>query len=151
MESAALQRYFDGLSLATSESDRFTGALYVLGYTAEILVKTAYYRVRGAGPADDVAAELRGMPARARYLGLDWQGNRHNLENLAELLVNERAFGGFAMDALFAAEFQAHVSNVGAHWSEVLRYKGTVAFESELVAVFESVEWLVDNHAQLWS
>lgn len=151
MESAALHRYFDGLQLATSERDRFTGALYVLGYAAEMLVKTAYYRFRGVGPSADVTRELNGMRDRAVALGLLWRGNKHNLESLAALLVLERMAQGSAMDPVFAAQFQARISGVAAHWSEVLRYKGVVTLESELAEVFGSVDWLLANHAHLWS
>ena len=151
MEAAARHRYLDGLLLATSDRERLTGAMYLLGYVAEILVKTAYYRLRGVRPFDDVADELHGMRNRARTLGFPWQGNWHNLESLAGLLVVERAATGSPMEPLFAAEFQARAASVGGHWSEILRYKEAATFESELDEVFESVEWLVANHAQLWS
>jgi hypothetical protein len=151
LEAAAHLRYFDGLQLATSERERLTGALYMLGYVAEILVKTAYYRFRRLGPTDDVAGELKGMSARARVLGFDWQGNRHNLESLAALLVFERDAAGAPMDLVEATEFQSRVAAIGAHWSEMLRYKDIEAVQAELTEVFEDVEWLVTNHRQLWS
>jgi hypothetical protein len=42
---AAKQRYFDGLELATN--NRRTAAIYLWGYTAEMLLKAAYFELIG--------------------------------------------------------------------------------------------------------
>ncbi|MEW6249891.1 MAG: hypothetical protein AB1716_04535 [Planctomycetota bacterium] len=151
LETAADLRFYDGLSLATSDVARRTAAVYLLGYVGEVLVKTAYYRCRGVAGVDDVATELHNIPVRARVLGLRWRGNLHNLESLATLLVLERDALGNPLEPGFAAEFQGHVASLGAHWSETLRYKAVSAQEAELFEVFESVEWLIANHGRLWS
>ena len=152
LENAAWNRYWDSLELAMASNERSTGAVYLLGYVFEMLIKTAYYRIRGLAAGDDAGPALRGMPARARTLGFPWQGNRHNTGSLAGLLVYERRAVGRPLDPMFAATLLGHAQAVAnVHWSEALRYKETIASESEIHDLFRSVEWLRANYSRLWS
>lgn len=152
LEHAARLRYYDGLSLALSESHNSTGAVYLLGYVAEMLLKTAYYRVRGMGPTDDTWPLLRGMNDQAALVRFDWQSGRtrHNLEDLAGLLVEVRRNCGPEIDPYFASTLQGHAKVVALHWNERLRYKSVLALEDEVVDVIESIDWLVANYEALW-
>lgn len=153
LEQAGQERFFDALALATGPEPRPTGAAYLAGYAAEILLKTAYYRVRGVGQLDDVTPELRGMETRAVELGYVWRSgrNRHDLLALAGLLAQEREARGMAFDPYFATTLSGHVVTITGHWSEQLRYKDVVASETELAELFESVSWIVDNYGILGS
>jgi hypothetical protein len=153
MERAAHERYFDSVALATGSDSRPTGAAYLAGYVAEMLLKTAYYRTRGVGQLDDAAPELRGMRSRALAIGCTWSpGSRgHNLSDICDLLIKERDFRGRAFDPYFAALLRGHVITVFEHWSERLRYKDIAASEGELAELFASVSWILDNYAVLGS
>lgn len=153
MERAAEQRYLDGLSLATGPERRTTGAIYLLGYAAEMTLKAAYYRIRGVGPLDDLSPELRGMRSRARYLGFPWGSgrSRHDVEDLAGLLIFERQARRIGLDPYFSVILQGHVRVITEHWSEQLRYKEEVASEAEVTEFFRSVDWVISNYTLLWS
>ncbi len=153
MEEAAKERFADGLCLALSEDQRRTGAIYLWGYVAEMVLKVAYYRVRGLGPADETSAELRGMRDRARFLGSPWTGghSRHRAQDLAYLLVCERRARRRALDPYLAQELQGHAQTIAAHWSENLRYRNVDAASNELEEFFNSVDWLLTNRVLFWS
>jgi hypothetical protein len=153
MEQAAEERHIDGLCLATSDDRRSTGAIYLLGYVAEILIKLAYYRVRGLARNDPVAGELRDMRNRAQLLGSPWTGgqSRHQVQDLAYLLVYERRARGRALDPYFAQVLQGHAQTIAAHWSEVLRYRDVTATDGELADLYRSVDWLLVNSVLLWT
>jgi hypothetical protein len=151
LERAAWERYWDGVTLATDAGVRSTGAIYLLGYVAQVTLKSAYYRVRQVPATQDLSAELRGLRARATVLGVNWQGNWHNLDSLARLLVTERRVREQAMDPMFEATFQGHVRVVSLNWTETLRYKDTRAESPEVEAVYDSTDWLLINYENLWS
>jgi hypothetical protein len=152
LERASRERFLDALALATAAEERPTGAAYLAGYAAEILLKTAYYRVRGLAQSDDVAGELRGMQARASELGCTWRAGRyrHDLLDLASLLVQERQIRGEPFDSYFAAALAGHVVNLTQNWSEQLRYKDVLASAQELTELFESVIWILNSYETLW-
>ena len=56
MESAAEDRYWEGWELAVQ--GHHVGAIYVLGYVAEMLLKINAFRVDGALPGDPVGPRL---------------------------------------------------------------------------------------------
>ena len=68
MEQAAEQRYWDGSALAASDAGHETGAVYLLGYTVEMLLKTACFRTAGIarrtiyGPSRAHSTESRLLP-----------------------------------------------------------------------------------------
>ncbi len=151
LKAAADVRFEDGLVLATDRDPRTTGAVYLLGYVAEMLIKVSYYQVRGVPAANDVSAELSAIRGRAAALGLTWTGNLHNIVNLATLLVLERMARGNPMPHGLAAEFLSRVIALSMEWSEQLRYKSVTAGEREVREVFEHVDWIHRHYALLWS
>lgn len=151
MERAAMERFWDAAALGSAPARRTTGTIYVMGYVAEILVKCAYYRVRGLLPHDTTEMELRGARGRATNRGLPWTGNLHNLPSWAGLLVAERQDLGRELPAVMHVSFLSAVNGIAAEWSETLRYKDIRATETEVRRVYRCVEWLVANYASLWS
>lgn len=153
LERAAEERYWDGMALATDPEGRHCGAVYLWGYVAEMLLKVAYYRFRNkVKPTDDVQAELVGIPARAKLLGLRWPArNLHRLNSLALLLIEERKIESNPMDPYVAAQLQGHVNLLMGHWTEILRYKDEKATPFESSEVLNSIDWLWSNWSSLWS
>ncbi len=150
MEVAAEERFRDGLTLADSGAGRATGAIYLFGYVAEMLLKTAVFRTQNV--AYDANLGQRGGPLDfARTLSL-WRGrNLHDLRAWVDFLIDYRSLLGMPFDPSEAAQIRRHVLAVDAHWREWLRYKSASATLLELNEVYESVQWLRANHARLWT
>ena len=146
MELAAEQRYWGGLTLALSEAGSETSALYLLGYVAEMLLKTAYFRVIGVPPGDNIASHLQMARSHASWRG----GNLHNLRSWLYLLADVRFFQGNPWSPVLVAVIERYVLTVDAHWRETLRYASLAASDVELEETLASVDWLLANYAVLW-
>jgi len=147
---AARQRFQDGLALAAA--GRRTGAIYLWGYTAEMSLKAAYFRVIGF-PANRTItpANLRAAAASAPPLGFVWAGNLHHVESWGRLLVRTRArISGFAYPAAtFGDEVLARSGLLQRLWTEVLRYHENLAYSHEVEQVHEIANWFLLNALQL--
>lgn len=66
LHSSAQERFWDGIELATTPDARRTAAIYMLGYVVEILLKVAFFRVRGL-PAEQ-PIDLRVIATRATWM-----------------------------------------------------------------------------------
>lgn len=146
MERAAEQRFWDGLTLATGGAGHETGAIYLFGYAAEMLLKTAYFQVIGVPPSRNIAPHLAAARRDASWRG----GNLHNLQSWFALLNDARAIQGNSWDAVTAATVERHVLIVASHWREFLRYTSLSAADAELEEVLTSVDWLLGNSEILW-
>lgn len=146
MKSAAEQRYWNGLALALVGAGSETGALYLTGYAAEMLLKCAYFQMIGVPAAQDIAPHLQGARTHAFWRG----GNLHNLKSWFWLLSDVRFLRGVPWPAASAATIERHVMTVDAHRRESLRYTAFVATESELNEAFVGVGWLLTNYDTLW-
>lgn len=146
LHDAAIERYWDGFALATGPDNRRTGAIYLLGYVAEILLKVAFYRVSNAPHHLPVQ---RGAIQTHR----DWQGRRnlHDLVALGNVLIGQRKRNGIEFDPVFAALLIEKLFVLDRHWSEALRYRHSMATTDELHEVYQAVEWLLANKNTLWS
>lgn len=145
LHSAVQERFWDGFELATSAQARHAGAIYLLGYVAEMLLKVAFFRVTGFPPGQSVT--LRGIWKHPAFLGK----NMHALDGLADVLIAERATRGRALDPVFAGQLKTSVLTVASHWQETLRYRHTPAMQTELAEVYRNVDWLLVNANLLWS
>lgn len=146
MELAAEARFWDGFTLAAGDADSQTGAVYLLGYVVEMLLKTAYFRVTHVAVGENIAPHLQGARSQALRRG----GNLHNLQSWVALLNDTRFVQGVAWDVVTATVIESHVLTVDAHWRESLRYTSIVAARTELEEVFASAEWLLTNRELLW-
>lgn len=148
MEFAAWERYWDGFELATSSTDgRNTGALYLLGYVAEIILKIGFFRTIGTPPGTHVYPLRKAITTHAAWTG---NSNLHDIASLTRVLIAERAVRGKAFDPVFAGVLDRHAQTLVSHWREVVRYRYTLASGDELAEVFRSVEWILSNREILW-
>jgi hypothetical protein len=151
--ASAQQRFEDGLALA-GQGHR-TGAIYLWGYSAEMTLKAAYFRLTGLKDTDPITWGHHFQPAinRARnVLGIAWPrpGEGHNVRAWAELLVLERAvIPGAAYVHPFGQEVQVCGQSIGQLWSVMLRYHKNLAYLYEMNQVRESAEWLLANAGAL--
>lgn len=145
LHGAAWERYWDGMELATCGQVRHAGAIHLLGYVAEILLKVAFYRIVGYSPGQ--AADTRTIKIHS-----DWHGkNMHSLTDLAQVLVAERATRQIPLDPVFGGLLTSHVLTISNHRKEDLRYRYTLATQAEMAEVYQSVDWLLTNATLLWS
>jgi hypothetical protein len=63
-EQAAMLRYYDGRELL-GDQRHYAGAIYLLGYCVELVLKVAYCRMVGVGPADPVWSNVQALTGRA--------------------------------------------------------------------------------------
>jgi len=146
MELVAEQRYWDGLTLALSDVGSKTSAIYLLGYVAEILLKTAYFRIIDIPPYENIASELRNATLSPYWR----EGNLHNLRNWLSLLNEVRSIQGKPWDPDLAATVDRNVLMVASHWQESLRYSYLPSTDLEVQETFASVDWLLMNYDILW-
>ena len=146
---ASQRRFWDGFALATSSEAHALGAVYLLGYVAEMLLKVAYYRIEGYPAYANVLAARQAARRQARLYALHRRSD-HDLLYWAALVERRRRERGLPYDPAFAAALQMHVRRVAENWTEALRYADVDATPDELQAVADSVEWLVANRARPW-
>lgn len=151
---SASQRYIDGLTAAAG--GRSLAAIYLWGYSAEMLLKAAYFSVIGVGERTPLLMGTHIIPAiqLGRGLGIAWEvgGQGHNVRAWAELLVLERATHPdptLAYSVSFGDQVQAHALRINQLWNETLRYRKNKPYEYEITQVRVAVEWLLVNAALL--
>lgn len=142
LQQAANERYWDGLALVTGFDTRRLGAVYLLGYVAEMLLKVAFFRRTALPDTADIAPALNKAKQHAAW---HKKKNLHAVEAWADLLIAERANRGDPLDPALAGSLRFHAATIAGNWSESLRYKESDALESEFATVYESVEWLRRN------
>jgi hypothetical protein len=144
---AAKVRYFDAQLLA--EAGRRSAAVYLWGYSAEMMVKAAYFSAIGYAVQQPITlADLdRGRKQSVSVHGIPWSGGMHNIEGWARLLVNERARLGKPYTVVIASRIISHAGNIYKYWRETLRYHKNRAWPFEAARVQASVDWLSMNLA----
>lgn len=152
MELAAEERFLDGLILSF-EPGREAGAIYLFGYVAELLLKTAYSRAVGKLPTERPYDFLSGDVTASGFI---WQGAKsakglpvlHSLKGLAEFLIDTR---GYDLDTGVATEPRRRIDIVEQHWDVSMRYADFPATQAEMSEVYASIDWLRTNYDDLWS
>lgn len=140
---AAFERLLDGDRLEAA--GRGTAAIYVWGYTAEMLLKAAYFRAVGYSVTQHITlADLRAARNSAAGLGFSWgAGNLHHLESWANLLVHYRGRVMPYSSRRFPSQLVMHGLRVGGLWRETLRYHWNKAYDFETQRARHAVEWFV--------
>jgi len=156
LERAAHHRY-ESANVLWKEKRRLA-ALYMLGYTAEICLATAYFRCAGFSPNAEIDRETRNrrmaqarliempngdtlMPARDAHPILGW----------ARFLEYERTRVGnlSVRDRQRLREAVNKASLIHSYWCPSLRYKVLDFGEEALQKVQKATKWLLDNQPQL--
>jgi predicted alpha/beta hydrolase len=147
--AAARERFHDANTLAAA--GRRTAAIYLWGYTAEMMLKAAYFSSIGFSSVQAITpVDLRAAVAAAPGLGFIWVGNFHNLDSWTNLLINTRAALRIAyLDRRFGSQLVGHVSRLQRLWRETLRYHRNNAYEYETAQVRAAAAWLLVHSLQL--
>ncbi len=137
LEDAANERFWDGIALACDDH-RGTGAIYLWGYVAEVLIKCASLRARGVSGTATVAPILHGE-------GI-WH---HRLSDLLHDLRTVRIAASRPLGPVLDSALGSRVNVLSQNWDVSLRYRSTRATETELTEVYNAVEWLMSSYAVL--
>ena len=154
---AAEERYWEAFELIV-QGHPFAG-IYLAGYTAEMLLKTAAFRFDGARPADFVAPRL--VPAKnygASFFPSIPYESAHSLRFWVAFLEQKRAAAGQPIPNPLKVELTRRVDRVHDTWWVSMRYRSAVvtsivssAAQVETIDVLEDVDWLRKHHTDLWS
>lgn len=160
LEAAATRRYAEARHLAADEP---LGALYLYGYTIEMRLKAAYYRLTGVPedwnietpiPPNSSSPRKAAQNAIKQLLNLHSPNEAgHHLVGWARLLINARGshanLGPFAQD--FGDSLANHAQAAARHWKETLRYRANRPYDSESGEVAAAARWIKTHYRRLWS
>ena len=148
LEVALIDRYeaaYEILPLA-----EWDATIYLFGYVAEMILKTAYFRVIGNSLADLVKPML--VPARnngaALIPGISYE-SYHSLRFWSELLRAERNIQGRGLPAATENILIQYTNLLYDKWMVEMRYHPNKANEADAREVAEAVQWLFDNRIDL--
>ncbi len=147
--AAARERYQDGL--AARDSGRRTAAVYLFGYTAEMVLKAAYFRLIGYPEGQNISMAQLKAAQKPAITNFAWQGSLHSLESWAKLLVSTRASRPDLAYPVpnFGAKVVDTVRRITSSWRENMRYHKNIAYPHEVTRVEEATRWLLENSAKL--
>jgi len=143
-ERAAEHRYYDGQELLRS-GGRYSGAVYLLGYCVELVLKVAYCRMVGVGPSDPIWTRMNVLTGLAPK-----SIRHHDIIDLHQKVSTQRITRGLAVDPIFEGELQRLSLLTASHWKEELRYRSVVALRPEASEVDEAATWLMIHRDDLW-
>ncbi len=150
-ETAAEAKYEDGFSLMTYASPG--NGIYLMGYAAEMLLKSAYFRVAGLGLTVPITrSHLRQARADAVSLAVAAGDEQfHNLAFWSELLIKKRVQQSRAMTAALAAELDRRAKRLAQNWFVEMRYQRLQGVTVQDVDdVLDDVVWVKSNYQALW-
>lgn len=147
---AAEERYFDAAELLAR--GRTTGAVYLAGFVAEMLLKHAAFRLQGAGPSARVGA-LFGPTMKKwakRLLPTIDPEQKHSLWFWALLVRRIRRDLGRPFVSDFDSAFVRRARRLHGNWSVDLRYSEMSAGVLDAKEAFEDMAWIKTHNSRLW-
>ena len=146
-EAAAENMYEAGFNLmASAQSGQ---GVYLMGYVAEMLLKSAYFRLRGfADPQIIMMSDLRDAVHR-HHLTLPTE-KYHDLELWAQLIIKERVLVSLS-NLRVERDLQTTTTRLNTNWSVKMRYHPLLGVaRQDLEDVLDDVVWLKSNHNDFW-
>lgn len=147
---AAEDRYLEAEELLVSQ--RYDGAVYLLGYSVEMWLKASCLRLRGLGPATVVKAALPPL----KTWGLTQTvppipfGDYHDLSFFAECIIRLRSTQSRPLPPSLMSELQTHVVNgMYAEWIMDMRYRRSAITSSDAWAALSNAWWVKSNWTNL--
>ena len=146
-EAAAEDMYEAGFNLmASAQSGQ---GVYLMGYVAEMLLKSAYFRLRGFANQQVITmSDLRDAVQR-HHMALPPE-KYYDLELWAQLVLAERAMSNLS-DPIMENDLQTRATRLNTNWSVKMRYyalQGVV--KQDLEDVLDDVVWMKSNHISFW-
>jgi len=150
-EGARHDRLWDGMTL-WGYRDGAAGAAYMLGYSVEMALKCAYFRLAGLRVFDPIARpELRSAEARARVLGLATQTESfHSVQFWCDLLCKHRHDLLSPLDPTLEQRLVTETGIVYDRWWVDMRYKAEKLSRNELEHLAAAADWFDRNYPDLY-
>ncbi len=150
-QAAAEDRYWEAFALMTE--GYHAAGIYLAGYVAEILLKSAYFALIG----QPLTADVWPLLAPAWNVGCGYfpasfsPNNRdyHNLDFWARLLRERRRRTGSALPWHLEQEYLHHTRRLHLTWWVEMRYRHAQATPQDAEDVLEAVSWLRKHYALL--
>jgi hypothetical protein len=150
-ELARQERMWDAVALWSAQ--RIQGGIYLLGYHAEMTLKSAYFRLRGE-PANYIVDRtvLRTTVSRARLLGVTTPDERyHSPRFWRDILLAERLVGARPLSPQLAQDLRRYVDVIYARWAVEMRYRAPMGTIGDLEVSISAIDWLDRNYVKLYS
>jgi hypothetical protein len=153
LEGAAKQRYAEAQEF---QSNRPLIALYLFGYSIEMRLKAAYYRLIGlAGdsplnnPRDTAEARIKQL-IKSGSITTPPVSAGHNIMGWASILEEKRRDLGRDLPSDFCRQMHRHARITAENWSIILRYRANKPTAKELKTVSGAAKWFSQNAGKLW-
>ena len=125
--------------------------IYLLGYSAEMLLKNAYFRYTGASAVDRIQPRLAPALAAGRlYIPATPHESYHSLQFWALLLREVRRRQRRPLPALVDASFTARTRRLHQTAWIGMRYQQDQATVQEAQNAQSDVAWLHLHYTELW-
>lgn len=149
-EAARLERLYDGLQL--SESDRPYGAVYLIGYSVELTLKVAFFRLRGYAPNYVISnADMRTAEAEAMRLRVSYGSESfHSVLFWADLVIRFRRSIGRPLRGSVESQLLKRARRLHVNWKVEMRYKRDRGSEQDYSSALNAAIWFEENAARLW-
>ncbi len=146
-EAAAENKYEAGFNLMASPQSG--DGVYLMGYVAELLLKSAYFRLRGFSSQQNIEmSDLRDAVQR-HHLSLP-SDRFHDLERWGQLVLRERVLA-YLTNPSMEHDLQATVTRLNTNWSVKMRYLDLQGVDKQDVEdVLDDVIWIKTNHKDFW-
>ena len=151
---AAAERNWDAYELAVQ--GRPFAAIYVAGFTAEMLLKVAAFRFDGALPGDLIQPRLG--PAKtygtSKFPAVGPE-SYHSLRFWTAFIEHKRIDAGRPLAPALLVELRTRTDRAHETWWISMRYRLSLPVaaiaRAEMLALLEDVDWISKNHPRLWS
>ena len=150
---AANARYDEGLLLL--DAGHRDGGIYLLGYAAEMILKTSFCRVDPTIPPFITVRSRFAVAERHWIRNINTvlpSGYEHSILFWERVLPLERAARRKpALGIVVSQTLSQCVRTVSGNWAVKMRYQPSIATAQEADDVRVAVSWLHDNQRTLWS
>jgi hypothetical protein len=147
-ERAAAERFKEAEWLASAGYN--LAALYFYGYTVEMLIKAAYFRLLRYGVTVEIDRDARNrVMLRARQSGL-MNYEPHDLVGWAKLLISDKeTLLPPPYHTKFAEQIQVRSFSGYEQWRPEMRYRVTNVPAAEIKRVHSDAKWFLENYGRM--
>lgn len=146
-ELADEQRYLESTALVIA--GKSAGGVYLLGYVAEMVLKHAYFAVRGGYPSQLVTPGPAKLFATERGVTAPHE-SFHSLLFWQDVLLAARVYHGRPIfSSAFEGLLRNHVSVVYNQWKVDMRYRQWRFTSTEVNQIWQAVTWIKDHQQDL--
>jgi len=150
-EAAAEAKYEDGFNLMAYVSPG--NGVYLMGYAAEMLLKSAYFRIAGFSTQTPITKQhLSQAKADAVAVGVSAHAEHfHSLAFWSERIIKKRSQQLRGLAPVLMAELDTRATRLAQNWFVEMRYQNLQGITAQDVDdVLDDVVWIKSNHEALW-